>query len=52
MVTSEKQNLSAKSLKKTQNKIIKNIGKSKFIKFKKGVIMVKSKKISKELDKK
>ena len=46
------QNLSGKSLKKTQNKIIKNIGKSKFIKFKKGVIMVKSKKISKELDKK
>ena len=46
------QNLSSKSLKKTQNKIIKNIGKSKFIKFKKGVIMVKSKKISKELDKK
>ena len=45
-------NLSGKSLKKTQNKIIKNIGKSKFIKFKKGVIMVKSKKISKELDKK
>ena len=46
------QNLSGKSLKKMQNKIIKNIGKSKFIKFKKGVIMVKSKKISKELDKK
>ena len=46
------QNLSGKSLKKTQNKIIKNIGKSNFIKFKKGVIMVKSKKISKELDKK
>ena len=46
------QNLSGKSLKKTQNKIIKNIGKSKFIKFKKGVIMVKSKKILKELDKK
>ena len=46
------QNLSGKSLKKTQNKIIKNIRKSKFIKFKKGVIMVKSKKISKELDKK
>ena len=46
------QNLSGKSLKKTQNKIIKNIGKSKFIKFKKGVIMVKSKKTSKELDKK
>ena len=46
------QNLSGKGLKKTQNKIIKNIGKSKFIKFKKGVIMVKSKKISKELDKK
>ena len=46
------QNLSGKSLKKTQNKIIKNIGKSKFIKFKKGVIMAKSKKISKELDKK
>lgn len=45
------QNLSGKSLKKTQNKIIKNIGKSKFIKFKEGVIMVKSKKISKELDK-
>ncbi len=45
-------NLSGKSLKKTQNKIIKNIGKSKFIKFKKGVIMVKSKKISKELDNK
>ena len=46
------QNLSGKSLKKTQNKIIKNIRKSKFIKFKKGVIMVKSKKILKELDKK
>ena len=42
-------NLNGKKLKKLQNDIIKKIGKTKFIKFKDGMIMVKSKKAAKKM---
>ena len=42
-------NLDGKKLKKLQNDIIKKIGKAKFIKFKDGMIMVKSKKAAKKM---